>query len=158
MDVNNTFDNQYTMALAQVQEVATRAHHKLASPETITMAIRMSTHRKVSFPGKFAPWSLMEMRRLDIPLTTLYKHHLKFMHSTPTALLHMDKEVGGLNIIRLSDQINIDKWAMMIRGLYSDSATAVATLGILNRCLRICLLYTSPSPRDLSTSRMPSSA
>ena len=24
--------------------------------------------------------------------------------------------------------------------------------------LRICLLYTSPSPRDLSTSRMPSSA
>ena len=25
-------------------------------------------------------------------------------------------------------------------------------------CLRSCLLYTSPSPRDLSTSRMPSSA
>ena len=25
-------------------------------------------------------------------------------------------------------------------------------------CLLICLLYTSPSPRDLSTSRMPSSA
>ena len=24
--------------------------------------------------------------------------------------------------------------------------------------LKICLLYTSPSPRDLSTSRMPSSA
>ena len=26
------------------------------------------------------------------------------------------------------------------------------------RSLNICLLYTSPSPRDLSTSRMPSSA
>ena len=26
------------------------------------------------------------------------------------------------------------------------------------RVLKICLLYTSPSPRDLSTSRMPSSA
>ena len=25
-------------------------------------------------------------------------------------------------------------------------------------CCAICLLYTSPSPRDLSTSRMPSSA
>ena len=25
-------------------------------------------------------------------------------------------------------------------------------------CIDICLLYTSPSPRDLSTSRMPSSA
>ena len=29
---------------------------------------------------------------------------------------------------------------------------------ILFRKLRACLLYTSPSPRDLSTSRMPSSA
>jgi len=28
----------------------------------------------------------------------------------------------------------------------------------IERGLRICLLYTSPSPRDLSTSRMPSSA
>ena len=31
--------------------------------------------------------------------------------------------------------------------------------GIIAKSLsRICLLYTSPSPRDLSTSRMPSSA
>ena len=29
---------------------------------------------------------------------------------------------------------------------------------ICDRRLKICLLYTSPSPRDLSTSRMPSSA
>ena len=28
----------------------------------------------------------------------------------------------------------------------------------LYRALNVCLLYTSPSPRDLSTSRMPSSA
>ena len=28
----------------------------------------------------------------------------------------------------------------------------------LDRALQPCLLYTSPSPRDLSTSRMPSSA
>ena len=30
--------------------------------------------------------------------------------------------------------------------------------GGLSRKLELCLLYTSPSPRDLSTSRMPSSA
>ena len=30
--------------------------------------------------------------------------------------------------------------------------------GLLNEEIRLCLLYTSPSPRDLSTSRMPSSA
>ena len=43
-------------------------------------------------------------------------------------------------------------------------ATATASLVLLHVILaigpmaRICLLYTSPSPRDLSTSRMPSSA
>ena len=32
------------------------------------------------------------------------------------------------------------------------------TIGYLELYLNGCLLYTSPSPRDLSTSRMPSSA
>ena len=35
-----------------------------------------------------------------------------------------------------------------------DLGLAMATMGLLSSCL----LYTSPSPRDLSTSRMPSSA
>ena len=35
-----------------------------------------------------------------------------------------------------------------------DAVTARSTLAEFNNCL----LYTSPSPRDLSTSRMPSSA
>ena len=40
---------------------------------------------------------------------------------------------------------------------YSGKGTQQAwLLGILKH--KICLLYTSPSPRDLSTSRMPSSA
>ena len=30
--------------------------------------------------------------------------------------------------------------------------------GVRSKAFRVCLLYTSPSPRDLSTSRMPSSA
>ena len=40
------------------------------------------------------------------------------------------------------------------------SVIAFAAFGIDKRRARLdnCLLYTSPSPRDLSTSRMPSSA
>ena len=38
-------------------------------------------------------------------------------------------------------------------GLYIFGGTLLAVYGVI-----ICLLYTSPSPRDLSTSRMPSSA
>mgnify|MGYP003310828710 CR=1 FL=1 len=41
-----------------------------------------------------------------------------------------------------------------------DEQTTLAILAGFahNRRVMICLLYTSPSPRDLSTSRMPSSA
>jgi len=43
-----------------------------------------------------------------------------------------------------------DAMALGIGTIYQDSALIAQ--------LSICLLYTSPSPRDLSTSRMPSSA
>ena len=42
-------------------------------------------------------------------------------------------------------------------GRQLDEAHAVTTHAALGD-LHTCLLYTSPSPRDLSTSRMPSSA
>ena len=38
-----------------------------------------------------------------------------------------------------------DNWGVVVERLVADGDT-------------VCLLYTSPSPRDLSTSRMPSSA
>ena len=43
-------------------------------------------------------------------------------------------------------------------GSGSSASRAVAQLVLLDNQFKICLLYTSPSPRDLSTSRMPSSA
>ena len=64
-----------------------------------------------------------------------------------------------------SDCTDLDQYA------YPNAPELCATLGVDNDCdgdrydatdkttfYRDCLLYTSPSPRDLSTSRMPSSA
>ena len=46
--------------------------------------------------------------------------------------------------------------------LYDEDKTGVAPIGVSPAAFlarrEACLLYTSPSPRDLSTSRMPSSA
>ena len=48
------------------------------------------------------------------------------------------------------------------RGAYVSKDVALVEKaqqkGILEKFFNACLLYTSPSPRDLSTSRMPSSA
>jgi len=73
------------------------------------MAIELSTHRKISFPDKFSPWSLKELRKLDTPLNGLYKQHLKLLPTARNAALYMGKEVGEMGIMRLSDQINIDQ-------------------------------------------------
>ena len=52
--------------------------------------------------------------------------------------------------MRLSE---MDVWTMLFwRGFQMGAILILMTLSIN------CLLYTSPSPRDLSTSRMPSSA
>ena len=45
---------------------------------------------------------------------------------------------------------------VLMGGLEGSAVTAVRIAGINHEYA--CLLYTSPSPRDLSTSRMPSSA
>ena len=45
-----------------------------------------------------------------------------------------------------AEKANIDRSGAVAQGLYAIN------------CYMGCLLYTSPSPRDLSTSRMPSSA
>ena len=41
---------------------------------------------------------------------------------------------------------------------YSDVEKRVKNIRDLNKKLNTCLLYTSPSPRDVEESRMPSSA
>lgn len=46
----------------------------------------------------------------------------------------------------------------VILGYIFIALFGVVTLGIGWALFWLCLLYTSPSPRDLSTSRMPSSA
>ena len=49
---------------------------------------------------------------------------------------------------------------MSLRKLYKDTKPlkGARIAGCIHMTIQTCLLYTSPSPRDLSTSRMPSSA
>ena len=48
--------------------------------------------------------------------------------------------------------------ALSISEVFEDYISNEKTKYVANRLLYICLLYTSPSPRDVEESRMPSSA
>ena len=62
----------------------------------------------------------------------------------------------------INELINTQKSDLNILGAPERKWSTFGNLKTLssyvNSQLRSCLLYTSPSPRDLSTSRMPSSA
>jgi len=60
------------------------------------------------------------------------------------------KDLKTATKINVSDISSGDR--VLVRGHASDDQKSLTAQSI------ICLLYTSPSPRDLSTSRMPSSA
>ena len=76
----------------------------------------------------------------------------------------MDKEMKreeNEEVFEASD--NLREVPISARAAETDSARAKVVAGELEHELEElqsgdCLLYTSPSPRDLSTSRMPSSA
>ena len=63
-------------------------------------------------------------------------------------LVHRDERLG---FDLLNGKLTVD-----VSGLEIPSSEILAA--IKRSGLKACLLYTSPSPRDLSTSRMPSSA
>ena len=55
------------------------------------------------------------------------------------------------------DKVNIEVTADLNK-IKSSDKVVLPGQGSFKSCVDACLLYTSPSPRDLSTSRMPSSA
>ena len=55
------------------------------------------------------------------------------------------KEIGNLNIYIVLPSLDFEKWHKYISEFIDEDT-------------KLCLLYTSPSPRDRTRSRMPSSA
>ena len=66
--------------------------------------------------------------------------------------VHRKRDHGGLLFIDLRDHFGLTQLVFD-----PDSSAFQEAEKVRNESV-ICLLYTSPSPRDLSTSRMPSSA
>ena len=73
-----------------------------------------------------------------------------FMHGEPEPGVNQERQI----VLATQTAIAVTTSAHSITATPTATAAATATAVASNTCL----LYTSPSPRDLSTSRMPSSA
>ena len=70
---------------------------------------------------------------------------------TEKMLFEIDESVSWItfNQPEKRNAISLEMW---------EGLASALELAMMNDEIKVCLLYTSPSPRDLSTSRMPSSA
>ena len=99
-------------------------------------------------------------------LDGVLENGLDGLHDTESSLHIVDLGLHALNGLHLSGDLN--EGLSVIESLEDSSGESLLDVldgsGLGNSGIRVtsglggCLLYTSPSPRDLSTSRMPSSA
>ena len=117
---------------------------------------------KEPIPGKY-DWVV------SFDLNSLYPHLIMQYNISPETLRearHPSASVEGF----LNEEVKIDgdyavcangaQYRKDVRGFLPELMDKMYNERVIfkKRMLKACLLYTSPSPRDLSTSRMPSSA
>ena len=93
---------------------------------------------------------------LVVPLITVPQNKGQYMYDTQDQLEGLLQQMHGVakGIKKGLEAVDIDNKLLkkkLVGCTFDDASVMVAKTGG-------CLLYTSPSPRDLSTSRMPSSA
>ena len=108
-----------------------------------------------SGPDRCAHTLAAELRMLVAKLNRRLReqsHAGDLTGSQKTVLLHLERE-GSATVTTLARTVGVRPQSMGATVAALQGAGLVS--GAPDPC---CLLYTSPSPRDLSTSRMPSSA
>ena len=116
--------------------------------------VRSTTDQLNFFPADhgvskhYSPWQLMGNPQLD------YKCHFKacfgdYVQANNENVPSNDMRPRTLDCIYLYPNVSDPQGGHVLMNIETGAT--------LTRP-RVCLLYTSPSPRDLSTSRMPSSA
>ena len=125
-----------------------------------------SANKDFGFIKKILSVAVDNNLELNLPIEDMFKKiHLKEAEKTKrypfeTAFIQDTLFSPALN--GLNEEARMLIYAMVNTGARVSELTGLAEqdifLGADIPHIKICLLYTSPSPRDLSTSRMPSSA
>jgi len=74
-----------------------------------------------------------------------------------TSSLQLDQVLRTI-MEKIDEFLRPDNWSLLLLDEPKQELYFELAVGKASQALKDCLLYTSPSPRDLSTSRMPSSA
>ena len=101
----------------------------------------------------------MSLKKLDDILIKIQKYHPKYIDLNLNRINRLLQDLGNPHqflppTIHIAGTNGKGSTLSILRSMLKESGLTVHSY----TSPHFCLLYTSPSPRDLSTSRMPSSA
>ena len=152
--------NTVLYGLNEIPEISDEIRNSLYLDLELKGIKKLQEELKLLDPASYSDIDINNPRRLIRALEVSISTGKSY-----SSFLKKKKKKRGFNIIvlginqdrlELYDKINTRVDNMVESGLINE-AKQLYNLKSLN-ALNTCLLYTSPSPRDLSTSRMPSSA
>ena len=160
-------------------------HHEPCSIEDLMAAIGLQRRQRAAVPARveafgFTPWKQRSLRRFLAGSEVVFRFPWQGLSARAGAvavwgrragsdLLKQVSLAGDLPLLRVedgfirsvglgADLVEPISWVVDTTGMYYDATRPSDLERLLAAGPRSCLLYTSPSPRDSDSSRMPSSA
>ena len=115
IDNELTHQKQFEVSKQQLLLLCDQIICSKISPESKLRLITASLFLKLLYATKFTSWFLAQYQSLDRILDRTYRIIAKCLPSTPSLLLHMKAEDGGLELPKLSTTVNERKLKLLQR-------------------------------------------
>jgi hypothetical protein len=104
IDIGNTWENQYERIRSKVAETVRVITKARASPAIKWYALSMCGYASITYPAKFAPWTLAQYQDLVKPLDAALRNIHACRASSPVSLIYGAHRFGQLGLPSLHDR------------------------------------------------------
>ena len=133
IDIDNTWENQYKRVRSKVAETVRIITKARASPTIKWYALSMCGYAAVTYPAKFAPWTLAQYQDLVRPLDAAMRNLNSYRPTSPASLIYGAHRFGQLGLPSLHDRIQAEKFNLLQRTQETGGLPAIAADNMLTR-------------------------
>jgi len=148
IDIDGSGKTQFLTTKTTARKLAAVISTRVASPTVKYAVARSSTMAKLAYPLRFSCWRLSKYYEIDQTLSAVFRRSTRNTRAFPTELIYLPTKLGGLGLKRLSDIVQLDKWATIQRMLRGNSHFHTVALGLVHQGFRKANIH---PPKDTTT-------
>jgi len=133
LDIDGAWTGQHQRLSDKVNAIATAIKAARASSNIKWYAMTACGYSAITYPIKFAPWTLEEIQELLRPLNATLRNLSGYMNTVTPHIMYGDRLVGCLDLVDLSTRVQREKHNMVQRAQEAGGAPAVAIDALLTR-------------------------